>query len=116
MPKKQSAKKEPPPQYVNAPKKVLAAVMKLGEEVVTEMEGLSTDEIKGKIAGLAIYDAECQVFLSTNEKVLELKEELALVEGPTKDTRADIANRRAVLVHLLVEKGGVSADEGAADE
>jgi hypothetical protein len=109
MPKK-SAPKAPPAGFAGAEKNVIAAASRLGEDVLQEMEALSTQEIKDKLAGIAVQDAECQVFLKTTEEILKLKEELALIEGPTKDTRKALSDRRAVLVHLLVEKGG-STDE-----
>lgn len=116
MPKgKKNAPKAPPAGFAGAEKHVIAAATRLGEEVLQEMETLSRDEIKDKLASIAIQDAEALVFLKTKDEILKLREELALIEGPTKDTRKALADRKAVLVHLLVEKGG-TADEVGSDE
>ena len=112
MPKgKKNAPKEPPAGFAGAEKNVIAAATRLGEEVLQEMEALSSQEIKDKLAGIAVQDAECQVFLKTKEEILKLREELSLIEGPTRDTRKALSDRRAVLVHLLVEKGGTVDEE-----
>ena len=117
MPKgKKSGPKAPPVGFAGAEKNVIAAATRLGEEVLQEMEALSTQEIKDKLAGLAVADAECQVFLKTKEEILKLREELSLIEGPTRDTRKGIADRRNVLVHLLVEKGGSPDESVVSDE
>lgn len=112
MPKgKKNAPKAPPAGFAGAEKNVIAAATRLGEEVLQEMEALSPQDIKDKLANIAVQDAECQVFLKTKDEILKLREELSLIEGPTKDTRKALADRRAVLVHLLVEKGGAVDEE-----
>lgn len=86
-------------------------VMGIDEGFLAEISRMSSDQKKAKVAQLEAHKQEAQEWLKTNETILDLKERLKEVEGPTKDSVKAFKNRQKHLIKELRDAGEYRAEQ-----
>jgi hypothetical protein len=79
----------------------------LTEEFIEMTQSASTDELKAQIVTMQVELSNCEKFLKEKPEILDLREQLAMVEGPTKETKTSLKNRTKHVLTLLGERGAL---------
>jgi len=87
--------------------KVKKLPMGVTDEFVDDLNSLDVLGIKSKIVTMQQGLAEAQTFLKENEEIVDLKDQLKMIEGPTRDTIKVLKNRTKYTLERLEERGAI---------
>lgn len=77
------------------------------DEFTASIDSSSVEDIRASIVTMQSQLEEAQTFLKENEQIIDLKEELKLVEGPSRDTVKVLKNRTKYCLERLKERGNL---------
>jgi len=77
------------------------------EEFVDKVMSLDNEGKKALIVELQKHISEAKTFLKTNEKIVQMREELKELEGPARETISHMNNRTKYLIDELKKSGAI---------
>jgi len=75
------------------------------EEFVSEVDSASPEDLKSRLVQIQSQIDDSQVFLKTDERVLDLKQEYDMVAGPVRDAIKSLRNRNKLVLEALKKSG-----------
>lgn len=81
--------------------------MGVTDEFVAEMNSMDIPDIKSHIVTMQHGLDEARSFLKENEEICDLKDQLKLSGGPTRDTIKVLKNRTKYALERLKERGAI---------
>ena len=82
----------------------------LGQEAKEALDAMGPDELRAHLVSLSEHERETQVWVEQSAEIRELKEQLSMLMGPTRETLRGIKLRRAYAVERLDEVGRVAVE------
>lgn len=78
----------------------------IDETFVSEIESLSSEDLKGRIVQLQAAKEDNDAFKLT-EGYVQAKDDWEMVSGPVRDTNRAIKNKTKMIIELLKQKGAL---------
>jgi hypothetical protein len=75
------------------------------DEFIDSVNSATSDDRKAMIARIQKDIEDSETFLKTKDTIINLKEQLKQIEGPTKDAIKALKNRTKYLIQALKDQG-----------
>lgn len=77
------------------------------QEFIDTVDAASSDDKKAMIVRMQKDLDEAQTFLKSKEEIVDLREQLKLLEGPSRDTIKAIKNKTKHVIDALNQQGAI---------